>query len=176
MDILKEKVKRFIHKPIIIGSNTSIRDAAKVMKDNNVTSLIVKDDDYGMVTERDILYKVVAEGIDINSSIDTIASKPLITIDADSRVEEAIALMSKHNVRRLAIIENDDIIGILTQMSIVGNLKVHDLPIAMIDIPKGVLCPYCQSIFESKEELSKHIDKIHIGLGLLEGNIRRLNE
>lgn len=98
----------------------------------------------------------------------------MITISADSKVSEAIALMSKHNIRRLAVTDNNKIIGIITQMSAVGNIKTHEEPMPLIDIPKGVLCPYCQSRFDTKEELSKHIDKIHIGLGILEGNIKRL--
>jgi CBS domain-containing protein len=174
MDILYEPVKKFISAPIIIDGKRSIIDAVKFMKDNNITSIFVKDGELGIVTEKDILYRAIAENIDLNSSIDTIASKPLLTIDADAKVSEAIALMSKHDIRRLGVIENDKIIGVITQMSVIGNIKSHEEPIPLIDIPKGVLCPYCQSMFDNKEELSKHIDKIHIGLGILEGDIRKL--
>ncbi|GIU71318.1 MAG: hypothetical protein KatS3mg003_0797 [Candidatus Nitrosocaldaceae archaeon] len=174
MDILNKPVKDFISTPITIDGNKTIADAVKVMKDNNVTSLLVKNDELGIVTEKDILYKAIAEGIDLNSKVERIVSKPVITIDANAKVSEAIALMSKHNIRRLVVLDNHKIIGIITQMSAVGNIKTHEEPMPLIDIPKGVLCPYCQSRFDTKEELSKHIDRIHIGLGILEGNIKRL--
>ncbi|RMF31249.1 MAG: CBS domain-containing protein [Candidatus Nitrosothermus koennekii] len=174
MDILDKPVKDFISTPITIDSYKTIADAVKVMKDNNVTSLLVKNDELGIVTEKDILYKAIAEGMDLNSKVERIVSKPVITIDANAKVSEAIALMSKHNIRRLVVLDNNKIIGIITQMSAVGNIKTHEEPMPLIDIPKGVLCPYCQSIFDTKEELSKHIDRIHIGLGILEGNIKRL--
>lgn len=174
MDILNEPVKKFISEPLIIDSKKSILDTIRFMKDNNITSVLVKNEELGIVTEKDILYKAVAKNIDLNSSVDVIASKPLITIDANAKVSEAIALMSKHNIRRLAVIEDNKVIGIITQMSVIGNIKSHEEPMPLIDIPKGILCPYCQSKFDSKEELSKHIDKIHIGLGILEGNIKRL--
>lgn len=174
MDILNEPVKKFISDPILIDKKRSIAEAVKFMKDNNITSILVKNGELGIVTEKDILYKAVAENLDLNSSIEVVASKPLVTIDANAKVSEAIALMSKHNIRRLAVTENNKIIGVITQMSVVGNIKSHEEPIALIDIPKGVLCPYCQSRFDSKDELSKHIDKIHIGLGILEGNIRKI--
>ena len=174
MDILNEPVKKFASTPILIDGKRSISDAVKFMKDNNITSILIKDQELGIVTEKDILYKAVAANLDLNSSIESIASKPLITIDANANVSEAIAMMSKHNIRRLGVTEDGKIIGVVTQMSIVGNIKSHEEPMPLIDIPKGVLCPYCQSRFDSKEELSKHIDKVHIGLGILEGNVKRL--
>lgn len=175
MDILNEEVKKFISEPVIVEGKMNIVDAVKLMKTKNVTSLLIKSDDkLGIVTERDILYKAVGEERDLHSSIDSIATKPIITIDSKAKVREAIALMSKHSIRRLAVTEDSRVIGIITQMSIVGNITTHEEPLPMIDIPKGVICPYCQSRFDNKEALSKHIDKIHIGLGLLEGDLRKL--
>ncbi len=174
MDILNEEVKKFILSPIIIEKDKSVREAAKIMRDNNISSILVRDEPLGIVTERDILYKVVAEDLDLNTRIAKIANKPLITIEANSRVSEAIALMSRHNIRRLGVIEGGKLIGIITQMSLVGNIKSHEESMPIIEIPKGVICPYCNSQFDTKEILSKHIDKIHIGLGILEGNVKRL--
>ncbi len=176
MDILDEAVKKFIQKEIMIDGDESVANAAKMMKDKKVGSLIVKDKNTnGIITERDILYKITAEGKDAKKvKVKDIMSKPLITIDANASVKDAIALMSKHNIRRVVVVENNQIIGVVTQRVITGNIKDYETPIASIDIPKGILCPYCESSFDTKEELSKHIDKIHIGLGLLEGDVRKL--
>jgi len=82
--------------------------------------------------------------------------------------------MAKKEIRRLVVKEGRNVIGVISQRAVVGDLHKADVSIAEIDMPKGVLCPYCGSTFEEKEELSKHIDRMHIGAGLLEGDIRQL--
>jgi hypothetical protein len=74
------------------------------------------------------------------------------------------------------------ITGIITLMSIVGNVSDDKLDLAEVELPikviereaTKIICPYCQSQFKDKAELSKHIDRIHIGSGLLEGDMRQL--
>jgi CBS domain-containing protein len=74
-------------------------------------------------------------------------------------------------------------VGAVTLMSIVGNMPEESLELAEIESPNPgntvekviirIVCPYCQSKFDNKADLSKHIDRIHLGSGLLEGDIRK---
>jgi hypothetical protein len=73
------------------------------------------------------------------------------------------------------------VLGVLTLMSIVGESSDQSISLADIDISDNIIesknivivCPYCGSKFDNKTDLSKHIDRIHIGSGLLEGDTRR---
>jgi len=176
-NILDEAVKKFIHKKVVmLDSNQTIEKAAKTMREERIGSILVseKGEAVGIVTERDILYRVVAGGKDPSTlKLKDVMSKPLISIDANAKVKEAIALMAKNEIRRLVVKEDRKIVGVISQRAVVGDVHRADVSIPEIDMPKGVLCPYCSSTFENKEELSKHIDRMHIGAGLLEGDVRQ---
>ena len=176
--ILDDTVKKFVQKKVImVDVNDSIEKAARTMRDEQIGSDIAsaKGETVGIVTERDILYKMVAGGKDpIKLKVKDAMSSPLIFIDADAKVKDAIALMVKKDIRRLVVKEGKNVIAVVSQRAVVGDMHKADISIAEIDVPKGVLCPYCGSRFEKKEELSKHIDRIHIGAGLLEGDVRQL--
>lgn len=108
--------------PIIISEDITIRDAANIMKKESIGSLIVKTlkNDYGIITERDILFKVVANGTDPGSiKVKDIMTYPIITIERNSKLEEAATIMWKHKIRRLPVIENGKIIGIITENDII---------------------------------------------------------
>ena len=172
-DVLDEPLKKFIHKNVImLDIDQTIEEAARTMRDEQIGSIIVseKGEPVGIMTERDILYKVVAGGKNPSElKIKEIVSKPLIFIDSNTKVKDAIALMVKKNIRRLVVRDGKNLSGVISQRSVIGDIHKADVSIAEIDLPKGVSCPYCRSVFESKEELSKHLDRIHIGYGLLEG-------
>jgi len=97
----------------------------------------------------------------------------LIEIHKDARVREAIALMNKHDIRRLVVTNDERAIGMISQKTLVGDMEKFAAVLPELAIPDKISCPYCTSIFESKNVLSKHIDDIHIGRGLLEGNLAK---
>jgi CBS domain-containing protein len=167
---------------VILDKSTSIIDAAKIMQRNDISSVLVQDSQSGMmvgiVTERDILYRVVAgaKGI-FKVSIEKIMSSPLVTIGKQTSLLDAILIMRKKGFRRLPVLDDEKIIGVVTLMSIVGNVPSRTMDLAEIEIPAiqsylSIRCPYCQSKFTGKSELSSHIDRIHLGSGLLEGDLR----
>ena len=102
-----------------IGENDSIRDAARRLKDMDVGSMpICGTDDRlkGMVTDRDIVIKVVAEGLDPESTTaGSLAEGKPVTIGADDSLEEALRTMSEHRVRRLPVIDGHQLVGMLSQ-------------------------------------------------------------
>ena len=139
----------------------------------------------------DILYRVVAENKNpFKTTLKEIMSSPLITIDEESIIANAISLMRSKHIRRLAVkkkssnqqASNDAISGVITLMSIVGNNPNETINFPEVELPSSsaiparkimIICPYCQSKFEDKDQLSKHIDRIHLGSGLLEGDLRK---
>jgi CBS-domain-containing membrane protein len=104
-------------------------------------------------------------------------SAPLITASESTALKKTISLMREKGFRRLPVMGKDGIIlGILTLKSVVGNIPSKSVELAEVDIAPAnrIVCPYCGSGFESKEDLSKHVDRLHIGSGLLEGDMRQL--
>jgi CBS domain-containing protein len=117
-----------------VSENDSILDVAKQLSENDVGSMpICGEDDRlkGMITDRDIVVKVLAQGKDPSSTSagDLAQGKP-VTIGADDSIEEALDVMSEHKVRRLPVIDGHDLVGIIAQADIATELpeeKVGDL-------------------------------------------------
>lgn len=100
-----------------IGSQKSVRAAAEEMARNQIGSLLVTEDrDYiGIITEVDIIRKVVANGIDPNSvPIERVMTSPLITIEANRPVLDANDLMEQKKIRHLGVTLNGKIIGVVS--------------------------------------------------------------
>jgi len=102
-----------------IGENDSVLDAAKRLSELDVGAMpICGEDDRlkGMVTDRDIVVKVLAEGRDPASTrAGELGEGKPVTIGADDSVEEAIHTMKEHKVRRLPVIDGHRLIGIVSQ-------------------------------------------------------------
>jgi len=166
---------------LIMDESSCLADAARAMRQKGVSSVLVSKgadtQPAGIVTDRDILYRVVAEQ---RSPFDTVLkdvmSSPLVTINESASVNEAVLLMRKNAIRRLAVLKAGKIVGMLTLKSIVGDSHEKSIELVDIEVPtevSKVVCPYCGSKFEDKMDLSKHIDRLHLGSGLLEGDSRR---
>ena len=103
----------------MIRSSTSLADAARLMRDEDTGVLPIVDGErlIGVLTDRDITVRAVAEGRDPQSTTaGEIASTTLVTIDPQQTVAEAMRLMSEHQVRRLPVTEEDGrLVGIVSQ-------------------------------------------------------------
>ena len=167
--------------PVILDESTTLADAARLMRKEQMSSILVGQDNQhviGIVTEIDILYRVIAEGrVPSKTILKEIMSSPLITVEEKTTVKDAIAIMRKNAIRRVPILKQGLVTGLLTLKSIVGNNHKENIELAEVELPATVdskaMCPYCQSQFSNKEELSKHIDRLHLGSGLLEGDLRQ---
>ena len=112
--------------PRCVTPDASVREAARLMKDEDVGVLPVVEADgkdkrlVGMVTDRDIVLRVVAEGKDVQSStVGEVASRDLVTVDPQQDLDEALRLMAQHQVRRLPVVEEDGrLVGILAQADV----------------------------------------------------------
>ena len=117
-----------------VQESASILDAAKKLADLDVGAMpICGDDDRlkGIITDRDIVVKVLAEGKDPGSTkVSEIGGGKPVTIGADDSIEEALRTMSEHKVRRLPVIDGHELVGIISQADIARNLddeKTGDL-------------------------------------------------
>ena len=158
----------------VMASNLSIHDAAKAMSDSKVDSILVFEhgEIIGIMTEKDILHDVVAKGLDPKKTIvKKITKSPLITIQKDATVRKALEIMKKHSIRRLVVMDKRPI-GLITQRLVCGNVREDAFTLPEL-VSDKIFCPYCSSQFENKKILSMHIDNIHIGRGLLKGNLKR---
>ena len=108
--------------PSNVEMSSSVVEAARLMKSEDVGSIPVTEGDrlVGIVTDRDIAIRVVAEGKDVQSvTVGEIASKDLVTVDPQQELDEALRLMAKHQVRRLPVVEEDGrLVGILAQADV----------------------------------------------------------
>jgi CBS domain-containing protein len=108
--------------PRTIEPSTTIVDAARIMRDEDVGSIPIVEGDqlWGTITDRDITIRAVAEGRDAQSTtVGEIASRDLVTIDPQQDLDEALRLMAQHQVRRLPVVEEDGrLVGIVAQADI----------------------------------------------------------
>lgn len=109
-----------------LPSNTTIAQAAEIMDQKVIGSALVEEKGkvIGMVTERDILRKVVAKRLNVDkTTIKDIMNAPLITIDCETDILDASNILATKNIRRLILTENGTIVGIVTSNDIAKNLK-----------------------------------------------------
>jgi CBS domain-containing protein len=107
--------------PRSIGASASVVEAARLMRDEHIGSLPITDDEQlvGMITDRDITTRVVAEAADPGmTSVGDVCSRDLISVDPDKDLEDALELMARHQVRRLPVVENGRLVGIVAQADI----------------------------------------------------------
>jgi len=112
--------------PRSIGPSTSVVEAAQLMRDEHIGSLPITDGDtlVGMITDRDITTRVVAEGAGLaTTSVGDVYSQDLISVGPDKELEEALRLMARHQVRRLPVVENGRLVGIVAQADIARTLS-----------------------------------------------------
>jgi CBS domain-containing protein len=107
--------------PRSINASASVVEAAQLMRQEHIGSLPITDDEQliGMITDRDIAMRVVAEAADeVKTSVGDVSSRDVITVEPDRDLDEALQLMARHQVRRLPVVENGKLVGIVAQADI----------------------------------------------------------
>ena len=108
-------------RPRTIEPSTPIVEAAKAMKSEDVGAIPIVEGDrlVGMLTDRDIVIRLVAEGKDPSTKAGEIASRDLVTVDPDQSIDEVIRLMGEHQLRRIPVCEEDGrLAGIVAQADV----------------------------------------------------------
>jgi CBS domain-containing protein len=113
------------------GESDTVADAAKKLAELGVGAMpICGDDDRlkGMITDRDIVTDVIAQGKDPSSvKVGELADGKPVTIGADDSISEAIKTMSEHQVRRLPVIDGHELVGIVSQADLAKNAEEDDV-------------------------------------------------
>src|SRR4051794_31163626 len=96
--------------------DASLRSVAELMRDREVGSVVIVDDDRpcAVITDRDIAIAVGANGVNPSDEVDSHASRPLVCGEVQMNLEEAAALMVQHGVRRLPVLSDGSLAGIVT--------------------------------------------------------------
>ncbi len=136
-------------KPISVTSDTSLEECAKVMAQNHVGALVIKDNNQskGLITEQDIVRNVIAKGINpLIKKVKDFMETKLITIKSSDDIYDALIKMRDYNIRHLPVVENGKMIGLLTLKDV---LKIEPSLFELL-VEK----------FELREETRKPINRI----------------
>lgn len=125
-------VKRVMTRNIVrVDTQTTVMELAKLMESKSVGSALVMDKEggkiVGIVTERDIVRKVVAKGVDGSSYlVKGVMSSPVITINSNKTIFEAGDLMDQKKVRHLTVTEGSEVVGIISIRDIISPVKYDE--------------------------------------------------
>jgi len=109
-----------------VRASQSLADAAEVMKGEDVGSVPVVEEGRltGILTDRDIVTRAVAEQKDPRTvKVEEVVSDELVTVEPDQDLDEALALMARHQVRRLPVVEEGRLVGMLAQADVALEAK-----------------------------------------------------
>src|SRR5665647_1092325 len=118
-------VKDIMTKEVItIEANKSVFEAAELMSEESLGCLIVvtKEFPVGIVTERDIVRRIVAKRNSVDLKVEEIMTKTLITVDPDVSLKDAARVMSTNGIRRLPVLKNSKLVGIVVASDFVRNV------------------------------------------------------
>jgi len=184
---------------IILEADRTLDEAIKRMKEKNQRSVLASHlgEVVGMVSKTDILYKVTSEGKNPSKiKLREIMTSPVLAVNPQNTIKDALTIMNKRNVRQLMVHAYSAVLGIISREDISRKMEeialssidevLHGTPVCIIDT-KAIeyvkdsskakfSCAYCGSPFDTKEGLSKHIDRLHNESGILEGDVRHLME
>ena len=110
--------------PRTLDSNATVQDAARVMRDEDtgVVPIVENGKPVGLITDRDIVVRAVADGAEPTRPVRELATDTLVTGEPDMSTREAAELMGQHQVRRLLVCEGDRLVGVAS----IGDIAVKE--------------------------------------------------
>jgi len=126
--------------PVTVGSDATVRDAARLLADGDVGALPVMSGGKlaGIVTDRDLVVRVLAGNLDLSAPIGEIATTGICSVSPDASLDEAARLLGEARVRRLPVVDADGgLVGIIAQADVARNAG-HELTgqaVAQISVP-----------------------------------------
>jgi len=181
---------------VIMEGEKTVLDAINKMQEKNAKVVLIshQGEAVGLVSKSDILFKVAAKSLPLHKvKLREIMSSPVYSLPPHSTLQEALNYMDKYDIKQIIVSTGSAILGVLKRASIYENVQKASMstvdsltegaPMCIIN-PNAVkyvkdlstakaVCPYCESPFDDKNALSKHIDRLHGGAGLLEGDTRQ---
>jgi CBS domain-containing protein len=198
--LLSAPIEHFINTNVVILEGDKFTDQAlNLMKERDVRSILVSHvgEVIGIVSKTDILFKVMSQGRNPGKvRLREIMTSPVLAVDPHNTVQETLSIMDKHVIRQVILSAHSAVLGMVSRDDIfekihmatvsTAHTAIKGTPVCIIN-PKAIVymkdvnaakltCPYCESPFDTKEGLSNHIDRLHSGSGVLEGDVRRMFE
>ncbi|HEX2615118.1 MAG TPA: CBS domain-containing protein [Nitrososphaera sp.] len=198
--LLSTPIEHFINTNVVIMESDKYTDEAlALIKERGVRSVLAshQGEVVGIVSKTDILFKVMSQGRNPGKvRLREIMTSPVLAVDPHNTVQETLSIMDKHVIRQVIVSSHSAVLGMVSRDDIFEKIHMTTLstahtaikgtPVCIIN-PKAIVymkdistaklvCPYCESPFDTKEGLSSHIDRLHSGSGVLEGDVRRMFE
>ena len=118
-------VKDIMNKSLITADpSTTVFQIANLMEKGGIGAILVKKDNApaGIITDRDFAIKITTQKLPLDTTIDKVASYPLVTIDSNETILAAAKLMTTKKIRKLAVVNDQKVIGIITSTDLVSQL------------------------------------------------------
>jgi len=198
--LLSTPIEHYIDTNVVILESDKFTDEAlNLMKEKGIRSILVSHlgEVMGIVSKTDILFKVMSQGRNPGKvRLREIMTSPVLAVDPHNTIQETLSIMDKHVVRQVIVSSHSAVLGMVSRDDIfekihmatmsTAHTAIKGTPVCIIN-PKAIVymkdinnaklvCPYCESPFDTKEGLSSHIDRLHSGSGVLEGDVRRMFE
>jgi signal-transduction protein with cAMP-binding, CBS, and nucleotidyltransferase domain len=181
----------------ILEADMTAEDALQAMQEKKARNVLVsrKGEVMGLVSKTDILFKVTSQGRGPSKvRVREIMTSPVLAVGPQTTIREALSVMDKNKVRQVMVHAYAAVLGMANRDDILESIKEISLELedaALLGTPACIIdtktitytkdlskakfqCPYCGSPFDTKEVLSKHIDRIHEEAGILEGDYRKI--
>lgn len=198
--LLASPIEGFLNTQVVIIEGDRTTDLAlSQMKERQARCVLVSrlGEVIGIVSKTDILFKVMAQGRNPSKvKLREIMTSPVLAVDPHKTVQDTLAIMDRHVIRQVIVSTKSAVLGMVSRDEIFERIHmttvstvdtaIRGTPVCIIN-PKAIVylkdihaaklvCPYCDSPFDTKEGLSGHIDRVHAGSGVLEGDVRRMFE
>ena len=118
-------VKDIMSKAIIsVNVETTVFQIAKMMEQGGIGAILVKKDGHlsGIITDRDFATKVASNSLSFDTPVEKVMSSPLITINYDESISAAAERMTSKKIRKLAVTDNGNVVGLITSTDLVNQL------------------------------------------------------
>ncbi|MDA8088916.1 MAG: CBS domain-containing protein [Nitrospiraceae bacterium] len=121
------EIRQCMNKDLVtVNSSSTLQEAAKKMKEKNVGSILVADAGNqlsGILTDRDIALAITTEGKNAQTPVSEVMKKNPKSIDMGQSLDQAFDIMSQHNIRRLPVVENGKLVGVISSSDLAATLK-----------------------------------------------------
>jgi CBS domain-containing protein len=127
-----------------VAPTDSVTEAAQAMKEQDVGSLPVVEGArlVGIVTDRDIVVRAVAEGVDPRTAtVGEVTSGDLVTVEPDEDLDDALKLMAQHRIRRLPVVEDGRLVGVVAQADVALEANDKDAGEMLAEISQPASTP-----------------------------------
>ena len=157
-------------KPVIVDVSLSIRSAAQLMTDEQVSSILITENNIlkGLLTDQDIRSRCVAKNLSIEQPVSTIMTDDLETVEHNTLLSEALLAMTRKQVQHLPIVKKQTPIGILTSSDIVRHLTTNSTLIAT-DIVKA-------NSIKALKKISSRLPELQLQLSLSSATAKHIGE